>query len=62
MDELVKIVIDAFPWLVGVVDVARVVVSALPRLVTGLPTWLYGVLGMVWLGLTYVFVTKGGEF
>ena len=30
MEDFIRVVIDAFPWLEGVVDVARVVVTATP--------------------------------
>lgn len=45
MESIADIIIQAIPWLEGAIDVAIVSISALPRLVIGLPIWLYGVIG-----------------
>lgn len=57
----IQVIVEAFPWLKGVVDTASVVISAIPgffqglydtatvaitaRPYSGLPFWLFGLLG-----------------
>lgn len=45
MEELIKVIVTALPFLEGWVSTASVVVTALPAFFAGLPIWLYGLLG-----------------
>jgi hypothetical protein len=64
MDNIIDIIVSALPWFAGAVDVVTVAISALPsfgELVgtaqvaisaipwSGLPIWLYGVIGFLLL-------------
>ena len=56
MESLIEILLSVIPLFQHLADQAEILISVIPQFLAGLPIWLYGVIGMVSLYISWEFL------